>query len=338
MSTKKCRVTTIATLGIALAHFATTNGVTTNLIARQTPAPLSVSRASRIPRTSDGHPDFSGVWLNNTATPLERPKEFADREFFTDQEARAFEKDGRYLEDKLLAAVRGDQFELAAARSDIDSYEPGHVLSSRRTSLIVDPPNGRVPALTPDALRRQADRADRYEKHAVEAPANLSNGDRCLSVQNAAVPPLLPVFYNNHLQFVQSSDSVAVVSEMIHDVRIIPLSGRPHLSRRITFWKGDSIGRWEGDTLVVDTTNFTDQTPFRGSGPNLHLIERFALMDANTIEYRFTVDDPESFVRQWSAESAFSRTTEPMLEYACHEGNYSLPGILSGARAAEHQK
>lgn len=310
------------------------------LLAQRTSSSAPRSAAftdPKIPRTPDGRPNFQGTWLNNTATPLERPKQFADKEFFTEDEAKAYEKSG-YQVDRLLAAVKGDRFELDAAGSDIATYEPGHVLANRRTSLIVDPTDGHIPALTPDAQRRAAERVVRYEGHHADGPENLSNGDRCLAVQNTAVPPLLPMFYNNHLQFVQNGTHVAIVSEMIHDARIIPLSGRPHLPSTVTQWLGDSVGHWEGDTLVVDTTNFTDQTPFRGSGPKLHLTERFTLTDPNTITYRFTVDDPESFVRSWSAESAFTRTGEPMFEYACHEGNYSMQAILNGARAAEKQQ
>jgi len=148
----------------------------------------------------------------------------------------------------------------------------------------------------------------------------------------------MPAFYNNNLQIVQTKDYVMILSEMIHDVRIISMSGRPHVPAGIKFWKGDSVGRWDGDTLVVDTTNFTDKTPFRGSSPALHVIERFALRDADTLAYQFTIDDPASFIRSWSGESQMSRTSDLMYEYACHEANYSLPAMLKGARLSEQGK
>lgn len=290
----------------------------------------------KIPRTPDGRPDFQGTWVNNTATPLERLPEFADKPFFTPEEARAYEQSG-YQVARLLQAVRGDRFELEAAGGDIDSYEPGRVLPDLRTSLIIDPPDGRVPALTEDAKRRAAERDDRYVKRYADTARSLLNGERCLSVGNTAVPPLVPMFYGNHSTIVQSPGEVVISSEMVHDARIISLSRRSHVSPAIRQWKGDSIGHWEGDTLVVHTINFTDQTPFRGSGSNLELIERFTFADANPnmIIYEFTVNDPDSFVRPWTARSAIFRSNELMVEYACHEGNYSLPNILRGARATE---
>jgi len=292
-----------------------------------------VTVARTIPRTPDGRPDLQGNWLNNTATPLERSREFADKPVFSEEEAQRFEQ--RYLVERLqlLVPAKDRDFEVQAAALDIATYEPGHVLPDRRTSLIIDPPDGRVPALTPDGQRRQAARTQRQADHFADGPEDLSNGDRCLAVGNASVPPLLPVFYNNTLQIVQQRDYVAIVSEMIHDVRMIPTVARPHLPAAITQWKGDSIGRWEGDTLVVDTTNFTDRTPFRGSGPKLHLVERLTLRDPNTIVYEFTIDDPETFTRPWSAASVITRTNQQMFEYACHEGNYSMANVLRGARA-----
>lgn len=275
-------------------------------------------------------PDLQGTWLNNTATPLERPRDFAERPFFTPDEARAFEK--RYLLDRLRGATRYKDFELEAAAGDIDTYEPGRVLPNLRTSLIVDPPDGRIPALTPDAQRRQTARAQHLERHFAENPEDLPLTDRCLVVGNTAVPPLLPIFYNNVVQIVQTADYVTVVSEMIHEARIIPIARRSHLPATVAQWKGDSIGRWERETLVVDTTNFPANYSFRGSGPRLHEIERFALRDANTLSYQFTIDDPDSFVRSWTGESVMVRTDQRMYEYACHEANRSMENTLRGAR------
>ena len=224
---------------------------------------------------------------------------------------------------------------MEAAAGDIDTYEPGRVLPNLRTSLIVDPPDGRIPALTPDAQRRQAERVQHLEQHFAENPEDLPLTDRCLVVGNTAVPPLLPIFYNNAIQVIQTPDYVTLVSEMIHDARIIAIDRRGHLPATITPWKGDSIGHWDGDTLVVDTTNFPASLSFRGSGPRLHVIERFALRDANTLAYQFTIDDPESFVRPWTGESVMVRSDGRMSEYACHEANHSMENTLRGGRFAE---
>jgi len=288
--------------------------------------------ASRIPRTPDGRPDLQGTWLNNTATPLERPKELAGKTHFTEEEARDYE--ARYLWERAVATVAGDPFELEVA-SDMDVFEPGQLLPDRRTSLITDPADGMVPANTPAAQQRLRERTDRQKVHYAENPENFPNADRCLSVGSATGPPMLPVFYNNNVQIVQTRDHVVIVTEMIHDARIVTLNRRAHLPPEIRLWKGDPIGHWEGDVLVVDTLNFTDKTNIRGSGSQLHLVERFSLADPDTLHYTFTVDDPDSFARPWSATSAMSRTSARMFEYSCHEANYSLMNALRGARFAE---
>jgi hypothetical protein len=292
--------------------------------------------AQRLERTSDGHPDFQGIWLNDTATPLERLKDWAGKATLTDAEAREYEK--RYQLDRTAALTRDTpEFELDAA-GDLDTYTPGRLLPGNRTSIITDPPDGHVPALTPDALRRLKEQGDRQNGHYAEGPENFTFPERCLQVANTSSPPMMPAFYNNNLQIVQTHDYVLLVSEMIHDVRIIPLDGRAHLPANVGLWKGQSIGHWDRDTLVVDTTNFTDKTTFRGSGPGLHVIERFSLTDANTLKYQFTVDDPASFARSWSGESQLRRTDDRMFEYACHEANQSLTNTLRGARFSEKQK
>ena len=275
------------------------------------------------------------MWLNNTATPLERPAGFAGKATVTDAEARAYEK--LYQLDRTVALTRDTpEFELDVA-GDLDTYEPGRLLPGNRTSLITDPADGRLPALTPDAQRRLKDQAERTNGRYAEGPENFTNPERCLQVANTSSPPMMPAFYNNHVQIVQTRDYVMIVSEMIHDVRIIPLDGRPHLPSGIGQWKGNSIGRWDGDALVVDTTNFNDKTTFRGSGPGLHVVERFSLKDANTLKYQFTVEDSAAFTRTWSGESVMTRSTELMFEYACHEGNLSLPYTMRGRRFGEKQ-
>jgi len=284
-------------------------------------------------RTPEGHPDFQGLWLNNTATPLERPADFAGRVTVTDAEARAYEK--QYQLDRTVALTRDTpEFELDVA-GDLDTYEPGHLLPGNRISLVTDPADGHVPALTAEAQARLKAQAERTNGRYAEGPENFTNPERCLQVANTSSPPMMPAFYNNNFQIVQSRDYVMIVSEMIHDVRIIPLDGRTHLPASIRQWKGHSVGRWDGDTLIVDTANFNDKTTFRGSGPGLHVVERFSLADANTLKYQFSIDDPASFARPWSGESAMTRSGERMFEYACHEGNQSLPNTMRGRRFAE---
>jgi hypothetical protein len=289
--------------------------------------------AQTTPRTPDGRPDLQGMWLNNTATPLERAPAFNGKASVTDAEARQYEQ--RYQLDRTAALSRVDPaFELDVA-GDLDTYEPGRLLPGNRTSIITDPPDGRVPPLTAEAQRRATERANRLRTQYAENPEDFQNAERCLVVANASVPPMLPTFYNNNVQIVQTRDYVMILSEQIHDARIIPLNGRAHLPSGFPQWKGDSVGRWEGDTLVVDTTNFTDKTPLRGATTGLHVVERFSLNGLDALSYRFTIEDPTSFARPWSGESLMTRTSDKMFEYACHEGNYSLPIIMRGERFTE---
>jgi hypothetical protein len=276
------------------------------------------------------------MWLNDTATPLERLKDWAGRATLTDAEAREYEK--RYQLDRTAALTRDTpEFELDAA-GDLDTYVPGRLLPGNRTSIITEPKDGRVPALTAAAQRRLTDLAERQNGHYAEGPENFTFAERCLQVAQTSSPPMMPAFYNNNFQIVQTRDYVMIVSEMIHDVRIIPLDGRAHLPASIGFWKGHSIGHWDHDTLVVDTTNFSDKTTFRGSGPGLHVVERFSLADADTLKYQFTIDDPASFAASWAGESQMTRTHDRMFEFACHEGNLSLPYTMRGGRFQERKK
>ncbi|MEQ1910534.1 MAG: hypothetical protein ABMA15_17070 [Vicinamibacterales bacterium] len=288
-----------------------------------------------IPTARTGQPDLHGLWVNNTATPLERPRTVNGRPAFTEAEAKDYES--RYQLDRTVAISRNKSFELDAA-GDLDTYEPGPLLPGRRTSMINDPADGAVPPLTPAAQRRLTERNEHLNAHYADNPEDLTFAERCLIVANTSVPPMMPAFYNNTLQIVQTADTVLLVSEQIHDTRVISLTRRTHLPSSIRRWSGDSIGRWEGKTLVVDTTNFTTQTTLRGSGTGLHLIERFSLSDSNTLKYEFTVDDPASFTRSWSADSQLSRTDQMMYEFACHEANYSMSYILRGARFAEKNR
>jgi hypothetical protein len=208
------------------------------------------------------------------------------------------------------------------------------VVKGGRTSLIQDPPDGRIPALTPEAQQRLAARRAAARSHGpADSYEDRSLFERCIT---RGVPEgLLPGPYNNNMQLLQTPGYVVIITEMIHDARVVPIDGRPHDNPQMRRWMGDSRGRWDGDTLVVDTTNFTDKTSFRGSGANLHLIERFTRVDADTIEYRFTVDDPTTWTKPWTVAYPMVKTAGPIYEYACHEGNYGLVGILAGARAEE---
>jgi len=263
---------------------------------------------------------------------FERPKEFAGKEFFTPKEAADY---GRRMQEQNNRDRRGatpqDDVNLAYNEAWFDRGTK--VYSNLRTSIVVDPADGRVPALTPEARDVAAARAA-VQSRRPEGPEDFPVAVRCLLLANAG-PPMVSTAYNNNYAIVQTRDSVGIDVEMIHDMRIIPLSGRPHISISIRRWMGDSVGHWDGDTLVVDTTNFTDKTHFRGSDQNLHLIERFRLMNLYTIRYRFTVDDPTAFVKPWTGEIIMSRAPGPLYEYACHEGNYSLSDMLRGARAEE---
>ena len=290
-------------------------------------------KAWKVPRTPDGQPDLQGIWSNATLTPLERPRELAGKAFFTEQEAAAYEK-------KLLVEADRDRRD-GGPEADIGRayneawFERGtKLVASRRTSLIVDPPDGRVPALLPEVRGKQNARNEYRRLHVNDRPEFQSLPVRCI-LWGTAGPPMLPGPYNNNYQIFQNANYVAIAIEMIHDVRIIPINGRPHLDKNIRQWMGDSRGHWEGDTLVVDTTNFTDKTNFRGSDENMHLVERFTRVDPNTIRYVFTVEDPTAFTPSWTAEVPMIKTPGPLYEYACHEANYSMTNMLSAARAEE---
>lgn len=282
------------------------------------------------PRTPFGHPDLQGVWSNAVITPLERPPELGDKAFLDEDEAAA-------LETARVAAMNRDRRSDDAEQDVRNAYNDfwwdsgTQVVATRRTSLIVDPPDGRVPALTPEAEARYA----ALRRRGTDGPEETGLSTRCIHF-SAAGPPMLPSAYNNHYQIVQTADHVLIVNEMVHETRIIPLDGRPPPAG-VRQWLGVSRGRWEGETLVVETTSFTDETSLRGSGPNMRLTERFRRVADDILLYEFTVDDPESFSRPWTAQIPSVRVDALMYEYACHEGNRGLFGILAGARAAEQE-
>jgi hypothetical protein len=282
---------------------------------------VSPTKAWTPPRTPDGKPDLQGIWDFRTATPLERPREFAGKRFFTDEEAAEFEKRTAERIDGIVAVHPPFWLDYGMK-----------VLTDKRTSLIVDPPDGRVPALTADAQKNAAARAA-ARRGPPDGPEDFNLGERCLLF--SAGPPIVPGPYNNNLQIVQTPHAVVLLTEMIHDARIVPMDGRPHLPGDIRPWLGDSRGRWQGDTLVVETTNFSDRTSFRGSDRHLRLIERFSLQNQRTLMYEFTLDDPTAFTQPWTVALPMARTEDQIYEYACHEGNYGLVDMLRGARFEE---
>lgn len=283
------------------------------------------------PRTPDGQPDLQGIWDFRSATPLERPREFSGKEFLTVEEAVEYEQ---------RADQRDDGRPPGDSRTD-PSVHPAwwldygkKVVGTRRTSLIVDPPDGRVPPLTPEARERQTARAQaRRGRGPADSFEDRSLFERCIT--RGLPAGMLPGAYNNNVQILQTPGYVVIFTEMIHDARIVPMDGRPPLPQHLRLWMGASRGRWEGDTLVVETTNFSDKTNFRGSGANLRLVERFTRVDANTIEYQFTVDDPTTWTRPWTVAFPMVKSEGPIYEYACHEGNYAIGNMLRGARQAE---
>ncbi len=283
------------------------------------------------PRTPDGQPDLQGVWDYRTATPLERPPQFAGKEFLTDEDVAEYER---------RAAERQDGRPPDDPRTDPSVQAPDwldygkKVIGTKRSSLIVDPPDGRIPALTPEAQARAAARRDAGRAHGpADSPEDRNLWERCIT--RGLPEGVLPAGYNNNLQIQQTPGHVVLSMEMIHDARIVPLDGRPHLPGAVRQWMGDSRGHWEGNTLVVETTNFSDKSNFRGSGERLHLVERFTRVDTDTIDYRFTVDDPTTWTKPWTVAIPLVRSDGPIYEYACHEGNYGLQNILSQARALE---
>ena len=302
----------------------------------------SASKPYAAPRNSFGQPNFEGAWANNNATPLQRPVKWADKEFLTDAEletvksaVRRLEKDGDALfgDELIVDAVEGKE------KPQSHDTETGNYNAfwlpprefERRTSLIIEPANGRIPPRTPEAQARRAAAVEQRRLHPADRPANRGLSERCITFG----VPRLTAAYSSVFQVVQSPNEVVFVMETIHDARVIPLDGRPHLSSGLTQWDGNSRGHWEGDTLVVDTTGFSPKSDMMGSSSGLNLVERFTRVAPDVLQYDVTMSDPSTWTQPWTVRLSLKHSDEPLLEYACHEGNLGMAGILAGARKAE---
>ena len=339
---RKC----VATLNMLVALIAAISlaGAT---LAAQTAA--TNGKAPTPPRLADGHPDLSGIWEHNAATPLERPDEIADRATLTDNEVAQLKAKAAELFNGDGDAGFGDTIYVTALRNilgkekgfksrdvgtgDYNSFWVVGRWFERRTSLITDPATGKLPPFTADAQKRQAAAAEHRKAHPFDGPEDIAISERCIT----GSVPMLGAGYNNYYQIVQSPTHVAVNMEMRHDSRMIPITNRPHLPSSVHLWLGDPIGRWDGDTFVVDSTNFRTDSPVGrgGASEKMHLVERFSRFDPNTLKYEVTVDDPITWTRPWTALLFLKNTKDQIYEYACHEANEAMFGTLNGARTQE---
>ncbi len=314
------------------------------VIAVVTLTPLGVTAQtempSETPRTAWGQPDLHGIWDFRSITPLQRPEELSDTEFLTEEEAASLEQATVDREEQLLlrparrtqagqSVDRGEDGALGAY-NDFWLDRGTTTIGSRRTSLIVDPPNGRMPSLTPHAEQRATARREYRRDHPADSWEDRGLNDRCLFTTGL---PIVPSAYNNNVHLFQTPDHLVMLIEMTHTLRVVPLDGRPHGT--LPQFVGESRGHWEGETLVVETRNFHHLTSLRGSTSNARLVERFTRTSSGVIDYEFTIEDPETWTRPWTAQVELVKTDEPLYEYACHEGNYAMDGILAGARADE---
>jgi len=319
-------------------------------LAAQAQAPASSAssapRARALERMPDGHPDLQGVWANNTVTPLQRPKQWEGKQRLTDAEVADLQKFAAQIVENDGDAQFGDGFILAVLNriANPKSYDAGtgnynqfwlvdRDWHDRRTALISDPPDGKIPPLTPEAQKRRAAEIEHRKVHAFEDPEAFSLGERCV---NFGIPRA-QAGYNSYLQIIQSPGYVTILNEMVHDARIVPLDGRPHLDGRLRVWNGDSRGHWEGDTLVIDTTNFSPKSDFMGSHENLRLTEKLTRVGPEILDYEFTVNDPTTWTAPWTAMIPLKLKHELIYEYACHEGNDAIPDMLRGHRFEERE-
>ena len=317
--------------------------VATGLLMPASVAGQSADDGWTLPRTPDGHPDLGGVWANNSATPLERPEVWADKARLTDEALAAL----LVASDAAVGdgdALFGDQLVLAAiAGIEATSYDPttGNYnqfwIAERdfdnRTSLVIDPPDGRIPDLTQEAQERRGDGVARRDEHPADTYTDRPLQERCVSYG----VPRLGAGYNSYYQVFQSADHVVFLNEMIHDARVIPIDGQPHLADRVRQLHGDSRGHWDGDTLVIETTNYSSQARFRGASDNLHMVERLTRVGPRTLDYEVTITDPTTWTRPWTVMIPLMGSDDAIFEYACHEGNIGMEGILAGHRAEERE-
>lgn len=285
------------------------------------------------PHTAWGHPDLQGIWDRRTITPLERPQRLANKAFLSPEEIIAYER---------ASAARADGRPLDSTRGGISVHDPSDldygttVVAGGQTSLIVDPADGRMPAYTQASAERVAARARAREgRGPADSWLDRSLTERCITwgIPNG----MLPQAYNNNIQILQTPNAVLILNEMVHDIRIVPIDGRPHIPENIRQWHGDPRGHWEGETLVVESTNFSGKTNFRRASENLRLVERFTRTGSNTLQYEFTVEDSTTWVQPWTVSFPMIRGDQPIYEFACHEGNHGLENILRIARNLEQQ-
>lgn len=326
--------------------------VTSVLVAFVSFCAAPAAAQTAVPRTPGGQPDLQGIWDFRTITPLERPAGLAEQEFLTEEQAANLEQE---VVDRNISL-----WNRPARRTEVtDSVDRGadgapgsynnfwmdtgtNIIGTRRTSLVIDPPNGRLPAVTTSGQQRAEAKRMYQREHPADSWLDFDASDRCLLGLNAG-PPIIPAAYNQNVQVFQTPDHVMLLTEMIHTVRVVPLDGRPPLSDDIRQWSGDARGRWEGETLVIETSNFVGDRSWTGSNrvgalgssEDLRLVERLTRVDVDTLEYEFTVIDPKIWTRPWTASIPMRRTDVPLYEYACHEGNHSLANMLAGQRAAE---
>ena len=303
-------------------------------------APLSAQ--SETPRTAWGDPDLQGVWANNSATPLQRLEAFGDKATLSDAElaelkAKAAEVvDGgdAFFGDDLVRAALAEGTDFRSFDGNTGNYDQSWLVErefENRTSLIVDPPNGRLPEMTPEGKKRSDKARKGFLGIEPAGPEDLSNGVRCITWS----APNMLAGYNSYFQIFQTPDHVVILQELAHEVRIIPMGGRPHLDDNVRLWLGDSRGHWEGDTLVVETTNYSPKSFFKGTAENLHLVERFTRVDTETITWEISVTDATTYASPWTAMVPLKSSSDAIYEFACHEGNYGLEGVLKAARVED---
>ena len=297
-----------------------------------------VSMAQDVPETPWGAPDLQGVWDFRTITPLQRPEDLGDKAFLTEEEAANLEQEAvdRDLELWDRDARRTEAGGNVGGYNNFWMDRGTNIVGDRRTSLIVDPPNGRFPEVTEAGKERRAAGRGSFSDSLATSYTDLSNADRCIMGFNAG-PPIIPGGYNQNVQLFQTPDHLVLLTEMVHTVRVVPLDGRPALDDSLSQWSGDSRGHWEGETLVVETANFDTKRSWRGSSTGMRLVERFTRLDADILEYEYTVTDADTWTTPWTANLPMRRNELPLFEYACHEGNYSMEAMLGGARAEERK-